>query len=92
MDEEMDLMIQRKSFVMETEKQEHQTQEAGTRLYEEKEQKKNFRQMLMEGTGVTETPGLSLTAIANNIQENFKELEIPRQKGRIFMGRFVAES
>lgn len=48
--------------------------------------------MLMEETEATEISNLSLTAIANNIKQSFREFEIPRQKGRIFMRRYVAES
>lgn len=92
MDDEMDLMIQRKSFVMETGKQEYQTPEARTFFQEEEEQKKGFRQMLTEGTNTKEISSLSLTAIANNVRQSFQEFEIPRQKGRIFMERYVAES
>ncbi len=90
MDDEMDLMIQRKSFVMETGKQEYDTRETKAFSYEEGEQTKNFRQLLMEGTKVQEIADLSLTTLANNIKESFQEFEIPRQKGRIFMGRYVA--
>lgn len=92
MDDEMDLMIQRKSFVLETGKQEYDTKKDQTFFYEEEEQKKSFRQMLMEETEATEISNLSLTAIANNIKQSFREFEIPRQKGRIFMRRYVAES
>ncbi len=92
MDDEMDLMIQRKSFVLETGKQEYDTKEDKAFFYEEEEQKKSFRQMLMEETNAQEISGLSLTALANNVKQSFREFEIPMQKGRIFMGRYVAES
>ena len=91
MDEEMDLMLQRKSFVLETGEQEYQTPKAQVAFREEAVQEKSFRQMMSEGGSQIEMPNISLSAIANNIKENAKEMEIPRQKGRIFMSRYVAE-
>ncbi len=85
MDQEIDLMLQKKSQIIETGKQEYRLPERET-ITRETEQKERKLGPLLESTH--ENPSLSLDAMGKSLMEESKDMDLIRQKGRIFMQRY----
>ncbi len=85
MDQEIDLMLQKKSQIIETGKQEYHLPERET-LTRETEQKERKLGPLLDRTH--ENPSLSLEAMGKSLMGEPKDMDLIRHKGRIFMQRF----
>lgn len=90
MDNEMDLMLSKKSYVMETEKQEFKLPEREVLTREETKTEELKLGQLMEQAPHKQR--VSLTAIAKSLKEEPKDMELIRQKGRIFIRRYETRS
>ncbi len=86
MDNEMDLMLSKKSYVMETGKQEFKMPEKEVLAHEETETRELKLGQMMENT--SHKRKLSLEELEKSLREEPKDMELIRQKGRIFMRRY----
>ncbi len=90
MDNEMDLMLSKKSYVMETAKQEFRMPEQEVPVHEEVKTRELKLGQMMENT--SHQKKVSLDELARSLKEEPKDMELIRQKGRIFMRRYETRS
>ncbi len=89
MDQEIDLMLQKKSQIIDTGMQEYRMPEKEVAAREEKQQERKLGQLVGENL---ESPSLSLDALEKSLQQESGDMDLIRQKGRIFMQRYEARN
>ncbi len=86
--DEMDLMLTRKSHVIETAKQEDILPAKELAAPREESARMKIGQMMQQNYGKDQNQAASVDSLADSIKSETENMDSIRQKGRIFMHRY----
>ncbi len=88
MDNEIDLMLTRKSQVIETNKQEYAMPEKEFRTHQEEAAQQKMGQMVQQNYKTGTKERLSFESIGDSMKSEVGDMDLIREKGRTFMRRY----